>query len=128
MHGMAAKRSDAGFIVVIITCPQHAAQNIATFLLEKRLAACVSSVPNVHSTFWWNGRLTNDMESLLIAKTRRKLFKQLESGVKKMHPYRNPEIISIPVMGGSADYLNWISKETTTRRSTRTRAAKPSSM
>jgi periplasmic divalent cation tolerance protein len=112
-----AKISDSGkYVVVLITCPQHATQKITSAIMTKRLAACVNSVPNISSTFWWEGKLTSDMESLLLVKTKRGLFSKLEQEVKRVHPYKTPEIICLPITSGNRGYLGWIAKETRARR------------
>ncbi len=97
-----------GYVVVLITAPVEKASEIATFLVEKELAACVNVIEQVHSTYWWMGKIENDAESLLIAKTKSELFKKLVEEVKKVHPYEVPEIIALPVVDGNEDYLRWI--------------------
>ena len=106
-----------GFVIVLITCPQYAAQNVTSAILSKHLAACVNSIPNVYSTFWWKGKLTNDVESLLIVKTRKSMLKKLEAEVKKAHPYDVPEVLCIPILWGSKGYLKWVASETKGKRS-----------
>ena len=106
-----AKNDGAGKnVVVLITCPQHSTQHITNAIMAKKLAACVNSIPNISSTFWDKGKLMNDMESLLLVKTKRSLFSKLEKEVKKVHPYKTPEIICLPIALGNKDYLSWLSK------------------
>jgi periplasmic divalent cation tolerance protein len=113
---MAKNNGDRKYVVVLITCPQHAAARIVSVIMLKRLAACVNSMPNISSTFRWEGKLTSDMESLLLVKTRRELFGDLEREVRKLHPYKNPEIICLPIVRGSTNYLSWVAKETRARK------------
>ncbi len=97
-----------GYVVVFITAPANKVSEIATFLVEKKLAACVNAVEKVNSLYWWKGKIENDSEGLLIIKTKRELFKKLAEEVRKVHPYEVPEIIALPVVDGNEDYLRWI--------------------
>ena len=97
------------YIVVYITTPDfQTAQKLADYLVENKLAACVNIVENVFSTYFWQGNIEKDNESLMIIKTRMDVFERLEEEVKKLHPYSVPEIIAMPIVKGSKDYLNWI--------------------
>jgi periplasmic divalent cation tolerance protein len=102
------------FIVVLITAPSpEVGERIAAALLEAKLAACASILPGVHSIYTWKGALQKDEEILLVVKTRAELFhQQLVPTVKAVHPYEVPEIIALPVVMGSQDYLDWIAAET----------------
>lgn len=96
-------------ILVLCTCPsQTDARTIATALVEERLAACVNRLPGIQSHYRWEGRVTQDDEFLLLIKTSADLFDRLEKMIKTLHPYEIPEIIAIPIVAGSADYLRWI--------------------
>jgi len=102
------------FIVVIITTKDtEEAQNIAKALLKRRQAACVNIVPEVDSHFWWQDKLESEKESLLIVKTKESLLPDIIKSVKKMHSYDVPEIIALPIVGGSQEYLDWIDREVT---------------
>jgi periplasmic divalent cation tolerance protein len=81
-------------------------------LLEKKLAACVSLVKNIESIYRWKGKLLDEKEVLMLIKSRKKLYKSVEEEVKKLHSYEVPEIIALPVITGSKDYLYWIDSET----------------
>jgi periplasmic divalent cation tolerance protein len=101
------------YIVVFITVKDpEEAQKIAKALLKRRQAACVNIVPEVDSHFWWKDKLDSTKESLLIARTKESLLPELIKSVKKIHSYSIPEIIAIPIVGGSRDYLEWIDSET----------------
>ena len=101
------------YIVVLITAKdQEEAQKIAKALIKKRQAACVNVVPEVSSHFWWKDKLEAADESLLIVKTREALLPEVIKSVKKIHSYRLPEIIALPIVGGSRDYLEWLDSET----------------
>lgn len=103
------------FIVVLITVPSgEVGERIAASLLEKRLAACVNILPGVTSIYTWKGAVQKDQELLLVVKTRAGLFhERLVPEVKAIHPYDVPEIIALPLVLGSQDYLDWIASETT---------------
>ncbi|HJP37510.1 MAG: divalent-cation tolerance protein CutA [Gammaproteobacteria bacterium] len=97
------------FILVLCTCPsQQEADAVATALLGERLAACVNQLPGIRSLYRWKGRITRDDEVLLLIKTSADLFASLEKMIKTLHPYTVPEIIAVPVIAGSAEYLGWI--------------------
>ena len=100
------------YIVIFITCNDaEEAQNIAELLLKQRLAACVNIVPNINSSFWWEGKLDATEESLLIVKTSGKKLAEIIHSVKAVHTNTVPEIIALPIIGGNQDYLDWIDNE-----------------
>lgn len=97
------------YIVIYVTVSNRAeGEKIARALLQERLAACVNIVDNVQSFFWWKGAIDSGSESLLIIKTKKATFKALVKKVKDVHSYDVPEIIALPVVDGSGDYLKWI--------------------
>lgn len=99
-------------IVVFITAgDSEEAGRIARGLLEQRLAACVNIVGGVDSRYWWRGQLDEAKESLLIVKTKGRLLPEVMASVKKLHSYEVPEIIALPVIGGSDEYLDWLDRE-----------------
>ena len=98
-------------VVFITTSTVEEAQRIATVLLERRKAACVNIVPQVSSQFWWQGKLEEAKESLLIVKTLASLLPEVIPLVKGAHSYQVPEIIALPILGGNKDYLKWIDSE-----------------
>jgi periplasmic divalent cation tolerance protein len=101
------------YIVVLITAKgSEEAQKIAKALVKRRQAACVNIIPAVSSHFWWKDKLEATEESLLIVKTKESLLPEVIKSVKKIHSYRLPEIIALPIVGGSRDYLEWIDSET----------------
>lgn len=101
------------FVVVLITAPKEAeAEKIAKALVDERLAACVNIVKDIRSIYRWQANIEDEREVLLIVKTRKGLFSQLSAFVKGLHSYTVPEIIALPVIDGSGDYLKWINDET----------------
>lgn len=102
----------AEHIVVFVTASgSEEAKNIAGLLLEQRLAACINIVPEVDSLFWWQGKLDSARESLLVIKTKSSLLRDVVQSVKENHSNEVPEIIAMPIIGGSHDYLDWIDSE-----------------
>jgi periplasmic divalent cation tolerance protein len=99
-------------IVVLVTCASAwQARKIARVLVESRLAACgnVLEAP-VRSVYRWKGKVESAEEFLLILKTLRRHFAAVERAVRQLHTYDVPEIIAVPIAGGSRDYLQWISE------------------
>ena len=100
-------------IVVLITvASREEADRIARRLVEDRLAACATIVPQVRSFFMWEQKLSQEDEVLLLVKSSRVRFVQLVAAVKRLHSYSVPEIIALPVVMGSADYLRWVAEAT----------------
>lgn len=97
------------YCIVLCTCPnEDSASQIAELLVEKRLAACVNIVAEIHSVFRWQGEVAKEREWLLIAKTRAERFDEVRDAVVASHPYELPEIIGVPLSQGLPGYLRWI--------------------
>jgi len=94
--------------VVFITTPTDKGEEIARYLVENKLAACVNIVQKVKSIYWWQGKIEEDSESLLIVKTSDGKVDELIEKVREIHPYTVPEIISLNIEEGNPDYLKWI--------------------
>lgn len=95
-------------VVFITTGSEKEAHDIAGLLVSEKKAACVNIVPTVDSLFRWEGELHSARESLLIVKTRASLFPELVALVKGAHSYEVPEIIALPIIAGSGDYLKYL--------------------
>jgi periplasmic divalent cation tolerance protein len=95
-------------VVLITTSSEEEARKIAELLVEGKKAACVNIVPGVDSVFWWEDKLDSARESLLLVKTKASLFPEIVELVKRMHSYEVPEIIALPIIAGSEDYLKWL--------------------
>lgn len=103
-------------LLVISTVPdQETAKAVAKALVEERLAACVNIVPNLGSVYRWQGEVVEDNEVMLLIKTRRERYAELETRIRSLHPYNLPEVIALPIQQGSIPYLNWISESVTER-------------
>ena len=87
------------------------AEKIGKELVASRLAACVNILGNMNSIYMWQGKVQNDSEIVLIAKTTEDQVPQLVEKVKSLHSYECPCIVSIPVSGGNQAFLDWIAEE-----------------
>lgn len=100
-------------IVVYITAPnEDEATKIARTIVEERLAGCVNIIGGIRSIYSWKGKIEDEPEVLMIVKTRRELFESLSKKVKELHSYTVPEIIALPIIEGSQDYLSWLEEVT----------------
>jgi periplasmic divalent cation tolerance protein len=100
-------------LLVLTNCPdEETADRIATALVENRLAACVNVLPEVESTYRWQGRVEQAVEVPLLAKCTRERYAAVEEAIRQLHPYTVPEIIAVPVAVGFAPYLRWVAEET----------------
>ncbi len=88
------------------------AQRIARALLERRLAACVQVIGPITSHFRWEGEIETSQEWLCLAKARAVHYAELEKAVRELHSYEVAEIIAVPIVQGSCQYLAWMRKET----------------
>jgi periplasmic divalent cation tolerance protein len=108
MDPQAAARDD-GVVIVLLTGPSgEELQQLATRLVEERLAACVNILPGVTSVYRWQGGIERDSEALGIVKTGRALVDRLQARVLQLHPYEVPEVLVIESTGGSRAYLDWV--------------------
>lgn len=94
------------------TNSQDEAKRIATALVNENLAACVNIISNMTSIYRWENELCTDFELILIIKSVREKLPVLIDRIKELHSYDIPEIIAVPVLGGSEAYLNWLASET----------------
>ena len=98
--------------VVMTTFPdEQTAARVLDGLLEKRLAACVQTMP-IQSAYRWQGAVNREGEVLALIKTKQELFREVEEHLRTKHPYEVPEILLLPAAAGSAAYLQWIAAET----------------
>jgi periplasmic divalent cation tolerance protein len=84
------------------------AARLADMLVSAQLAACVQIMPELESVYRWQEKIEHSTEVLLIAKTVRSKFEEIEREVRARHSYQTPEIIAVPVIAGSAPYLEWL--------------------
>ena len=101
----------AGFLVVLVTCPTKPhATRLANTLVTQRLAACVNIIPNVRSVFWWQGKVDEAAEVLLVIKTTARRFESLRRAIRAGHPYKVPEIIAFAITKAHQPYLKWLTE------------------
>ncbi|OGW39247.1 MAG: cytochrome C biogenesis protein CcdA [Nitrospirae bacterium RBG_13_39_12] len=99
-------------IVFITASSEDEAAKIARSLVESKLAACVNIIKNLRSIYSWEGKVVDEPEVLMIAKTQKSLFENLMKKVRELHSYTVPEIIAMPIIAGSEDYLKWLREVT----------------
>ncbi len=96
-------------VVVLVTAAnRREGRKIARNLVESKLAACVNITPTIQSIYRWKGKIADEREFLLIIKSARELFPEIRAAVSKLHSYTTPEIICLPIVDGSEDYLRWL--------------------
>ena len=101
--------ADTDAIVVFMTAANgEEATRLAEMLVGAHLAACVQILPEMESVYRWQGKIERQSEILLLAKTTREKFADLEREVRALHSYDTPEIIAVPVAVGSGPYLQWL--------------------
>jgi len=104
---MSENAADA--IVVFMTAANgEEAARLAEMLVGSHLAACVQILPEMESVYRWQGKIERQAEILILAKTTRDKFEELEREVRALHSYDTPEIIAVPVVAGSVPYLEWL--------------------
>jgi periplasmic divalent cation tolerance protein len=98
--------------MLLTTTPtRDEAARIAKLLIDEKLAACVQLLP-IESFYFWQGRTQNEVEVLLLVKTRSSLFEKVIARIKEIHSYNVPEIVALPFSAGFPGYLNWIGEVT----------------
>lgn len=105
---------EAAVQIVTTTEKREDAEKIAAWLVEKRLAACVQIVGPILSIYRWKENIESAREWQCHIKTRAALYPDVEAAIKLNHPYETPEIIALPILKGSREYLVWLTQETGT--------------
>ncbi len=95
-------------MVLVTAGSETEATNIAKALVEQQIVACVNVLPGVQSIFQWEGRVVEEREWLLVAKTVNKMFDRVVTTVKSLHSYQVPEVIALPIQQGLPEYLSWV--------------------
>jgi len=95
-------------IVMVTTANREEAEKIACHLLDEKLIACANILGPVSSLFWWAGKIDRAEEHILLMKSRLALFEKLSEKVKFLHSYEVPEILALPIVKGSHDYMKWL--------------------
>ena len=104
--------TDAIVVMTTLANTDDAVKFVQT-LLERRLIACGSVFPGVRSLYRWQGKVADEQEVVVLLKTRSARLETLKLAFEELHPYKVPELLSLPVTAGNAKYLEWINGETT---------------
>jgi periplasmic divalent cation tolerance protein len=103
--------------LVYVTVPsREEADTIALAVVEERLAACVNILGHIHSVYHWQGKIERSDEVAMILKTQQALQERLTLRIRELHSYECPAIVVLPVLGGNADFLDWVYAETSSDR------------
>lgn len=97
--------------VFTTTDTKENARQIARRVVEKNLAACAQVIGPISSIFWWKNNINEEEEWLIIIKSRKDLYEDLEHAIMKVHKYEIPEILAVPVLAGAKSYLEWLDGE-----------------
>jgi periplasmic divalent cation tolerance protein len=100
----------AAIVVFCTASSAEEARKLADALVGEKLAACVSTMTGLQSTYWWQGHIERAEEVLLIIKTESKQREALLSRIRTLHSYSVPEILALPVKFGNPDYLRWLTQ------------------
>ena len=96
-------------LLVLSTFPDlETARRISRQVIEQKCAACANILPAIESIYWWQGKIENGAETLVLFKTARKAYERLQTTLRQLHPYELPEIIAVPIESGLPDYLQWV--------------------
>jgi periplasmic divalent cation tolerance protein len=99
-------------MLYITASSRDEAKKIGRGLVEERLAACANVIDGMESIYWWQGKLTEDREAVLIVKTRADLVAAVTAKVRELHSYTVPCVVALPLLDGNPDYLAWLAAET----------------
>lgn len=100
------------FRMIIVTAPVREAEKLGRKLLQERLIACVSFIPQVKSLFWWKGKMDRADEAILVLKAPAKGIRKLKKRIAELHPYEVPEIVVLRVDDAWKPYAKWVRQET----------------
>ncbi len=101
-------------VLIYSTFPSPAeAERVGGALVDRGLAACVNIFPGMTAIYVWQGARQREVEAAMIIKTRAELAPQAIAEARKLHPYTNPALVTLPIAGGSEDFLRWIAEQTT---------------
>lgn len=102
------ERTTTHIVVLVTAASEQEAETIGKALVESRLAACVNIAAGVRSLFRWKGGIEDQEEALLLVKSRSDLLPSIIEAVKRLHSYTVPEVLALPILAGSQDYLDWV--------------------
>jgi periplasmic divalent cation tolerance protein len=100
-------------VLIYSTFPSPAdAERIGGELVDRGLAACVNIFPGMTAIYVWEGKRQRETETAMLIKTRAALADAVVAETRTLHPYANPALVVLPVVGGSQEFLNWIAGQT----------------
>lgn len=98
--------------LIYVTAPsEDVATQIASCLLEDKRIACANILPSMKSLYWWKGEIQKDTEVVLILKTVTSQFDSIAKKINKLHPYKCPCIVALPIDKGHSPFLQWIDQQ-----------------
>ncbi len=99
---------DSPVVIFVTTSSMEEANAIGKKMVEEKLVACANIIPKIRSLYLWKGKFCDESEVLLMMKSRQGLLDRIVRGVEELHSYEVPEVVALPVLGGSEDYLRWV--------------------
>ena len=96
-------------VIMVTAANRRECRKIARHLVGANLAACVNITLGIESIYRWEGKIADEKEFLLLVKSTRALFPEIKAEISRLHSYHTPEIICLPIIDGSRNYLQWIS-------------------
>jgi periplasmic divalent cation tolerance protein len=95
-------------VILVTVASKQECRTIARHLVEGKLAACVNITQSMESIYRWEGRIARDKEYQLFIKSTRGLFPEIKAAISMLHSYHTPEIVCLPIIEGSRNYLQWV--------------------
>ena len=95
-------------VILVTAASRQECRKIARHLVETKLAACVNITQAVESLYRWEGKVADEKEFVLLIKSTRDLFPEIKAEISKIHSYHTPEIVCLPIIDGSRNYLQWV--------------------
>lgn len=117
-----AKSENRLFFIYVTVSGMREAKKIARMIVAERLAACANIIGGMHSLYWWNGKIEEAREVVLVFKTTKSQLDRLIARVTALHSYECPAIVALPIEAGFLPYLDWIAAETGAPPKTRRKA------
>ena len=103
--------AEKAVLILVTTGARDDAERLGEALVVEHLAGCCSVVPTIHSIYYWEGQLQREHEALLLVKTLESRAQAVQEYVRAHHEYQLPEILQVPIEGGSPAYLNWLEEQ-----------------
>ena len=101
-------------LLVLSTFPEaETARRIARQIVEEKYAACANLLPPIESIYWWEGKVEQGNEALVLFKTTAARFEGMQARLRQLHPYEVPEIIAVAIERGLPEYLRWVAEHCT---------------